>query len=129
MNPEYLARMSAKELDSYAQVIGVDVSNAKTCEDKQALIAERYGRCAVVPALGIKFRIPFKRVHDKRITDLLTKDGRTDEETEQAMRLLLGDEQLAELVEACTDTDGTIDVQAMALAFATIITSDELKNC
>ena len=42
--------------------------------------------------------------------------------------LLLGEEQKAELYAACTDEDGTVDVDALALAYVKIFTSDELKN-
>lgn len=41
---------------------------------------------------------------------------------------MLGDEQMTELERACTDEDGTVDIDAMALAVAKIITSQELKN-
>lgn len=128
MNPSYLARMSAAELDKYASVVGVTLDGITSKEAKIEAIQERREHCAHVSTLGITFTIPLKRVHDKRVSDLLGKVGRTDEETEEAMRLLLGDEQMAELISACTDEDGIFDVDAMALAFIAIITSDQLKN-
>lgn len=128
MNPSYLARMSEAELDKYASVMGVSLEGYLNKEAKIGAIQERRERCAYISTLGITFTIPLKRVHDKRVSDLLGKAGRTDEETEEAMRLLLGDEQMAELISACTDEDGIFDVDAMALAFVAIITSDQLKN-
>ena len=128
MNNEYLARMSAKELDEYGATLGIVMKSAKSKSDKLELIGQKRERCATVRALGIDFEIPIKRAHDKRVNDLLSKDGRTDTEAEEAMRLLLGDEQLNELVCACTDEDGSIDVDAMGLAYVKILSSDELKN-
>ena len=78
--------------------------------------------------LGLDVEVPVKRARDKRVCDLLAKPNRTDAETEEAMRLMLGDEQMTELERACTDEDGTVDIDAMALAVAKIITSQELKN-
>ena len=44
------------------------------------------------------------------------------------MRLLLGDEQYEMLVGACTEEDGTEDVDAMSYAVIAITGSEELKN-
>lgn len=128
MNAKYLERMSAKELDEYAQALGIVSKAAKSKQDKISLIERRREKIATVRALGIDFEIPIKRAHDKRVSELLGKDGRTDAETEEAMRLLLGDEQLEELANACTEDDGTIDVSAMGVAYVRILTSEQLKN-
>ena len=128
MNPEYLERMSAKELDEYAEAMGIAARGAKSKAEKMSLIERRREKAATVRALGIDFDIPVKRAYDKRVTELLAKEGRTDAETEEAMRLLLGDEQADELARACTDPDGTVDVQAMGVAYVRILTSESLKN-
>ena len=128
MNAKYLERMSAKELDEYAQALGIMSKAAKSKQDKISLIEHRREKIATVRALGIDFEIPIKRAHDKRVSELLDKDGRTDAETEEAMRLLLGDEQMDELANACTEEDGTIDVSAMGVAYVRILTSEQLKN-
>ena len=41
---------------------------------------------------------------------------------------MLGDEQTAILVDACTDEDGTVDAVALGVAFVRLVTSEELKN-
>ncbi len=128
MNREYLERMSAKELDEYAETLGIISKVAKSKADKISLIERRREKVATIRALGVDFEVPIKRAHDMRVSELLGKDGRTDAETEEAMRLLLGDEQLAELAKACTEEDGTVDVLAMGLAYVRILTSEELKN-
>ena len=128
MNPEYMARMSASELDEYGAALGIEMRPAKTKDDKRRLIERRRGRVAVVRALGIDFEIPVKRARDRRLSGLVGKPDATDADMESAMRLLLGDEQMAELAEACTEPDGTVDVDAMAAAYVRIVTSDELKN-
>lgn len=128
MNRECMERMSASELDEYAKSCGIEVSHAKDKQDKLRIISERRERVATVRALGIDFEIPVKRVHDKRLTDLLGKQDMTDEDMTEAMVMMLGREQFDELVAACTDDDGTVDVNAMGVAYVRIVTSSALKN-
>lgn len=128
MNRECMERMSASELDEYAKSCGIEVSHARDKKDKLRIISERRERVASVRALGIDFEIPVKRVHDKRLTDLLGKHDMTDEDMTEAMVMMLGREQFDELVAACTDDDGTVDVNAMGVAYVRIVTSSELKN-
>ena len=128
MNRECMERMSASELDEYAKSCGIEVSHARDKKDKLRIISERRERVASVRALGIDFEIPVKRVHDKRLTDLLGKQDMTDEDMTEAMGMMLGREQFDELVAACTDDDGTVDVNAMGVAYVRIVTSSELKN-
>lgn len=128
MNRECLARMSAEELDAYGVVLGIDMRPAKTESEKAALIEDRRSHEAVVTALGCEFRVAKKRLYDKRASDLLGKPGMTDAEAEEAISLLLGERQMAQLVEAATDEDGTVDTAALGHAFARILTSEELKN-
>lgn len=126
MNSDYMAKMSAEEMDELARFMGVSVVAAKSAESKARMIEERRSRVARVGVLGIEFEIPMKRVRDKRVSDLL--DEKTDAATEEAVRLLVGDGKFDELVAACTDDDGTVDVDAMGYAIAKIVCSDELKN-
>lgn len=123
-----MERMGAEELRQYATLLGVEPSAAKTKDDLIGLIERRREKRATVSALGLDLEIPMKRASDKRVSDLLQKAGRTDEETDEAMRLLLGDEQHDALVEAATDEDGTVDSVALGVAFVKVMTSDELKN-
>lgn len=128
MKRETLERMSEIEIEEYGQVLGIELAPCKTLEEKIDMIERRRGRGAIVTILGMDFDIPIKRVSDKRVTDLLSNPRRTDEETYEAMNLLLGDAQTKRLIDACTDEDGTIDSHALGLAFVKIITSDQLKN-
>lgn len=128
MKREYLARMSADELEEYARALGIDLKPAKTKKQKLEMIERRRNRSARVFALGLDFEIPIKRAHDKRVTDLLSRPERTDEETMEAMTLLLGEEQVKMLIDACTETDGTIDSDALGISFVRILFSEELKN-
>lgn len=128
MNSEQMRRMSAAELDAYARVMGFSVRGAKTAGQKAALIEERRGHVADVTVLGVPVSVPVKRLRDKRVTDLLSKEGRTDAETEEMVRLVVGDEAWGELVAAATEDDGTVDSDALGYAIATIMTSRELKN-
>ena len=128
MNPEYMERMGASELDEYAKSCGINITRLKDKQLKINAINERRERIATVRALGIDFEIPIKRVHDKRLSDLLNNPNASDEDMTHAMVLLLGQEQFDELVSACTEDDGTVDVNAMGVAYVRIISSDNLKN-
>lgn len=128
MDKGCMARMSAAELDEYGRLLGISTSPAKTADEKMALIERRRARTASIRVLGLDLEVPVKRARDKRASDLMAKRELSDAETEEVMRLLLGDEQMAEVERACTDEDGTVDVDAMALAFAKLVTADELKN-
>ena len=127
MNKEAMARMSAEELDEYGRLLGIEMNPARTVAQKVALIAAKRERTATVTALGMQFEVPKKALTDKRVTDVLSSQSRTDEDVYRTLGVLLG-EQMGRLMEACTDEDGAIDSGALALAFVKIVTSDELKN-
>lgn len=127
MNKEAMARMSAEELDEYGRLLGIEMKPARTVAQKVALIAAKRERTATVTALGMQFEVPMKALTDKRVTDVLSSQSRTDEDVYRTLGVLLG-ERMDALMEACTDEDGTIDSGAIALAFVKIVTSDELKN-
>lgn len=128
MKAEQLARMNAKELDAYAQAMGIDISNAKSATSKVKIITQKRERVATISTLGMDLDIPIKRARDKRVSDILTNQNATDDDLAYAMTLLLGEEQMAEVEEVCTDEDGTVDVCALATVFSALVTSDELKN-
>lgn len=128
MNSEQMRRMSAAELDAYAKTMGFSVRGAKTAEQKAALIEERRGRSVELTLLGVPVSVPVKRLRDKRVTDLLARADRTDEDTERMARLVVGDEAWDSLVAAATEDDGTVDNDALGYAVASILTSRELKN-
>lgn len=128
MNKAAMERMSAEELDEYGKLLGIEMRPAKTEAQKVALICTRRERTATVCALGMQFEVPMKALSDKRVTDILQADERTDADVLSVLEVMLGESQFAQLIEAVTDEDGTIDVNALALAFVRIITSDELKN-
>lgn len=127
MNPEYLERMSANELNEYGKALGIDMAPAKTVEEKIKLIEGKRNKQVVIPVLGLELSVPKKRIRDQRITRIIA-DSMTDGEAEEAMTLLLGEDQMAEVVKACTDEDGTIDTIAMGYAFTEVFSSPALKN-
>lgn len=128
MNPKYLKLMGEEELDRYANAIGISTAAAKTAAQKVALIEKERARSVTVEALGVVLELPAKRVRDQRFSDLMNKDGRTDDDLKEAFALLLGESQYAQLVEAATDEDGTVDAIALGFALNSILTSDALKN-
>ncbi len=128
MKPEVLNKMSDAEINEYAASLGIELAPASNREDKVLLIESRRERSVTVTLLGIPFKVPIKAAYDQRVETLLTKRDRTDEDTFEAMRLMLGEAQTAALVDACTDIDGTIDAAALGVAFVRLITSEELKN-
>lgn len=128
MKRSYMEKMTLEELGEYAQLLGVATAPAKTVEEAIMLIENKRERIARINVLGCNIEIPLKRAHDKRISDMLSNPNRTDAETEQVLEMLIGKEQMDELTNACTDDDGTVDVNALGFAFVRILTSDELKN-
>lgn len=126
MNRENLKRMSAKELEAYAQTMGFSTKAAEGADAKRELIERKREHAAELTVLGVDLTIPVKRAHDKRVVELL--NGGTDESLMKGLRMLLGDAQFSEIVDACTEDDGTEDVEAMSYAIIAITGSDELKN-
>lgn len=128
MRKEVLETLSASELEGYAAVIGVDVSNVKTKKARIAKIVEARERTADINALGMTLTVPIKKLHDKRVTDRLNGGIVGDEELMEIMAAILGEDQLAAIEAHCTDDDGTVDVDAYGVILAAVINSDELKN-
>lgn len=128
MNSKQMRRMSAAELDAYAKVMGFSVKGAKTAEQKAALIEQRRGRVAEVTLLGVPVSVPIKRLHDKRVTDLLATEDRTDADTVLMARLIVGDEAWDEIMAAATEEDGTVDNDALGYAITELVYSPKLKN-
>ena len=128
MRHEVLMEMSLEQLDQYGQACGIDVTGKRTRAQKVALIEERRGRVADIEAVGMTLHVPVRRLHDKRVTDLLSRGQLSEAEADALMRGLLGDEQFEALIEHCTDEDGVVDVEAVGLAFASVAYGPELKN-
>jgi hypothetical protein len=128
VNPKYLKLMGEEELDRYANAIGISTAAAKTAAQKVALIEKERSRSVTVEALGVVLELPAKRVRDQRFSDLMNKSDRTDDDLKEAFALLLGESQYAQLVEAATDEDGTVDAIALGFALNSILTSEALKN-
>lgn len=126
MNQKNLDMMDAKELETYAQVLGFTVKAGKSDGEKRDIIKNRRDRIASITVLGVDLEIQVKRLHDKRVVELL--NAHDDESLEKGMRMLLGDEQYARIAEACVEEDGTVDVDAMAYAVIAITGNRELKN-
>ena len=121
MRTEALNAMTDEELEQYARTLGFTTKAAKSHDAKVRLIAKRRER-------GVDLRLPVRAAHDLRFTQLISKPDRTDDDIEAAMAMLLGEEQMGALREAATEDDGTVDQDALAFAYARILSSDELKN-
>ena len=128
MNSEQMMRMSPEELDAYARSMGFSVKGKKGVEEKAEAIRERRSRSVELTLLGVGVTVPVKRLHDKRVTDLLSKEGRTDAETEAMARLIVGDEARALLPEAAAEEGGTVDNDARGYAITAHDFSPRLKN-
>ena len=128
MRKETLLSLSGAEIDRYAEVLGIDTTKLKAKAAKVERIEKARQRTADIEAMGLTLTIPIKKMHDKRITDRMNVGRLSDSQLDALMTDLLGEEQVAKVYEHCTDEDGTIDVEAVALVYTTIISSDELKN-
>lgn len=125
MNKSYLEKMSLSELDEYGKVLGIPklIGNA---EDRIRTINKRRSKTVNIRALGVDWTVPVKAMSDKRVVDLASKLN--DSNAEEALRLVLGDDQFKLLQEVCTEEDGTFDVNALSVVYVKIFTSKELKN-
>lgn len=130
MKKEFLKLMSESELNEYATIIGAseEVAAAKSKSKKIDLIEKAREHEAVVDVIGLSLHIPKKRMYDKRISVLVNTSSPSDADLAEAMSLILGEEQMSLVIEACTDEDGVLDTAALALVYVRITTSDELKN-
>lgn len=128
MRHEALMAMSETELDGYARVIGIDVTGKKTVEKKVEEIEARRERTAEIDVLGVTLTVPIKRMRDKRVSDIMAKRVMSDADANKLLDLVLGKEQINKLVQQATDSDGTVDIDALGFAIASIVTSDSLKN-
>ena len=128
MKHEVLMQLSKDELDSYASLLGIDVTGKKTIAQKVSAIEKRRERSEDLDVLGMTIVIPMKRLDDKRVSDLANKQTLTDEEAMELLRLIIGEDQTGALMDRVTDEDGTVDNPALGLAISRILRSDELKN-
>ena len=128
MRKETLLSLSGAEIDRYAEMLGIDTTKLKAKAAKVERIEKARGRAAEIEAMGITLTVPIKKMHDKRITDRMSVGRLTDRQLDELMTDLLGEEQVAMVYEHCTDEDGTVDVEGVALVYGSIINSDELKN-
>lgn len=129
MKHEYLMEMSESELKDYARACKIDISGAKGHAAKVKLIEEARERTSEINVIGMTIVIPVKNLHDKRVSDALSKVDLADNASvEEAMRMIVGDEQFESIVERCTEDDGYVDLDALGTVFGTVLTSSQLKN-
>lgn len=127
MKTENLEQMTAKELDDYAKTLGI-TKLPNGVKSKVELIQKRREREATIKVAGLELVIPIKRFHDKKVSEVLSSPAASDGDLERILNYLIGDEQMQEVIDACTDEDGTFDLEGLAYIFTTVITSPKLKN-
>lgn len=128
MRHEAMMGMSLEQLDQYAQACGIDVTGRKTKAQKVAFIEERRERVADIDAVGMTLHVPVRTLHDKVLNGMLSRGNLSEQEVDWVMTSLLGEDQYRALIEHCTEDDGLVDLEAVGLAFSTVIRSEELKN-
>lgn len=128
MKLDALKRMDESEIDELGRMYSIELAPCNSLEEKIEMIERRRSRGIIVRVLGIDFEIPIKRAHDKRISDIVGNLNATGMDSMEAITLLLGEAQTKMLVEACTDDDGVVDIDALALAFVKLFNSEKLKN-
>lgn len=129
MKPEYLRQMSREELDQYASSAGYDLGKARSVDAKVSAIEEAREHVATVKVLGgLEIEIPISRMHDKRLSDLLSKQDKTDDDIERMFVGLVGEDQAKAVEERCTDEDGAIDADAYSLAVTQVLYARAVKN-
>ena len=127
MNKEYLLKMSDEELAGYMKMLGISSKATKTREAKIELIERRRAKTETIDVLGMPIEVSVKRLRDRRVLDAY-QAATTDAQMEAVARQIIGDEQMDALAVAATDEDGTVDVDALGYAIATILTNKKVKN-
>lgn len=127
MNKEYLLKMSDEELAGYMKMLGISSKATKTREAKIELIERRRAKVETIDVLGIPIEVQVKKLRDRRILDAY-EAAKTDAQMEAVVRQIIGDDQMDALAVAATEEDGTVDVDAMGYAIATILTNKKVKN-
>ena len=127
MNKEYLLKMSDEELAGYMKMLGISSKATKTREAKIELIERRRAKTETIDVLGIPIEVSAKKLRDRRVLDAY-QAATTDAQMEAVARQIIGDEQMDALAVAATDEDGTVDVDALGYAIATILTNKKVKN-
>ncbi|MGR1083939.1 hypothetical protein ACUYFE_07925 [Olegusella massiliensis] len=128
MRHDYLVAMSDKELDGYADVMGIDVTGIADHAAKIDKIESTRNRIATVRACGLELHIPIKVLHDKRLIDKYADGALTNTKLENFIYDLVGDKQMEAIRERCTDEDGTVDTDGYLFILNAINESSELKN-
>lgn len=128
MKREYLLEMDDASLEMYARALHTDVSGARTREVRVSLLERASSRCATVNVLGLDVEVPRAATRDMRVQALIRRRDITDDESDELMRLLVGEGQHEAILERCTDGDGRVDIDAYAVALATVITNEQVKN-
>ena len=128
MRKEALLSLTGGEIDEYAALLGIDTTRLRAKAAKVERIEKARQRTADIEVLGLTLTVPIKKMHDKRITDRMSLGTLSDSQLDELMADLLGEGQMSKVYEHCTDDDGTIDVEAVALVYSTIMKADELKN-
>lgn len=128
MRKEILEQMSDAELVDYARTLGIKAGDVHKAKDKVSLIFNRWEREEEITVYGETFKVKAKTLKDKKFVDLVAAPNATDEQMAEALLILLGEEQVKKLYELCTDEDGTVDINAVGIAFAQIVSSPQLKN-
>ena len=121
--------MSASELDRYAKACGIDTGGTKSIKAKVALIEESRERTVDIAVCGMTVTVPMRNLHDKRIGDRIERGALNDNaEAERLMIDLCGQDQWEAIIERCTEDDGVVDIDALGLIIASVVTSGKLKN-
>lgn len=128
MKHDYLVAMSDKELNDYADVIGIDITGIADHAAKIDEIESRRNRVATVRVCGLELHIPIKVLHDKRLIDKYADGVLTNTKLENFIHDLVGDKQMEAIRERCTDEDGTVDADGYLFVLNAINESSELKN-
>lgn len=128
MDTSIFDNMGAKELDLYARAMELDCSKLKGVKAKREFVKQHLTKQADIKIFGKVYTVPVKRLHDKRVSDLLNGKNLTDDKLFEAMRLVLGDEQFDDIYAHCTEDDGLVNMASLTYAYLSVFENEELKN-
>lgn len=123
-----MMELDSDSLDMLARATHVDVSGAKTKAVKVRLIEKAGQASAHVSVLGMDIEVTRSATRSVEVQRIMREDYPTDDETDRLLELLVGKGQRDAIVERCRNEDGTVDVDAYAVAIVSVLQDETVKN-
>lgn len=123
-----MLELDADSLEMLAKAARVDVTGARTKAAKVRLIEEANAQSAHVSVLGLDVEVTRQATRGMEVQRIMREQAPSDEDTDRLVRLLVGDDQHDAILDRCRNEDGTVDVDAYAVAILALLGDEQVKN-